>query len=356
MWRRLITPTILASMLALALLGFACSGGDDEEPASATAAPSVTTVKPGEGTATPAEPTALPTPPGGAFKDCPDSSSLCAFAAYLNRKFEESDFAAVVGEATPRVVTCRADYGEGLDPDASVCRGKPAGTRVAAYDAGRTYSEGYRTTAEGLETLFRNYAANSDASVADDYGNGAFRMYSIGKRDCPDCRIRRTLVFSRIQKLDAGAGAGPRYARDALMLYVSSQGSAPEVWKIDFVLTGVQLGVDIPARLGGGGHPDGSLFAVWNPKDGVASAGKGPIWLGATVEVNAGGDCLNVRSDPSKSAAVVACLKDKETVVVAGPAQQAEGIKWWPVQPASGIDGPNRAGWASGEFLAPPVR
>jgi len=80
-------------------------------------------------------------------------------------------------------------------------------------------------------------------------------MYSIGKRDCLDCRNKRTLVYSRILKLEPTPGAGPRYIRDVMMLSLASHGSGPEVWRVEIVLTGLQLGVDIPARLGGGSHP-----------------------------------------------------------------------------------------------------
>lgn len=348
MFRKQLAALVPTGILAFALVASACFADARGAPAGqATATPTATGQEPGEGTATPTG--------SGAFNDCPDSRSLCIFATYLNLKFEAEDFTAVVREATPREVICKADYADGYDPDAPLCRGKPAGTRVLAYDAGRTYSEGYRTTAEGLETLLRNYAAGADATVADDYGAGAFRMYSIGKGDCADCRGHRVLVFSRIQELEPTPAAGPRYIRDALMLYVSAQGTSPETWKIDYVLTGLQLGSDIPTRLGGASQPDGTRFSVWNPSDGAARPGNGPIWLGASVVVSAGGDCLNLRQDPSGTAPIVTCLSDGGRLVVAGPARQADGLIWWPVQSVGGPDGPSRAGWASGEFLAPVV-
>jgi len=46
---------------------------------------------------------------------------------YLTVKFEAKDFAAVAREFVPHNVTCKADYGQGLDADASVCREKAAG-------------------------------------------------------------------------------------------------------------------------------------------------------------------------------------------------------------------------------------
>ena len=59
--------------------------------------------------------------------------------------------------------------------------------------------------------------------------------------------------------------------------------------------------------------------------------------------VNAGrGDCLNVRSAPSRAATVVACLPDAATVRITGASREADGLTWWPVE---GI------GWAAGEYL-----
>lgn len=61
--------------------------------------------------------------------------------------------------------------------------------------------------------------------------------------------------------------------------------------------------------------------------------------------VNAGpGDCLNVRTEPSLAATVLACLADGTPVTIAAGPREADGITWWQL---AGI------GWAAGEFLRP---
>lgn len=80
----------------------------------------------------------------------------------------------------------------------------------------------------------------------------------------------------------------------------------------------------------------------WSVAD-YLSAVPATLEAGGTARVNAGrGDCLNLRTEPSRSARVIACLPDGTVVKVTGGPRQADGITWWQL---------NGAGWASGEFL-----
>ena len=67
--------------------------------------------------------------------------------------------------------------------------------------------------------------------------------------------------------------------------------------------------------------------------------------VGGNVRVSPGvGECLNIRTAPGKSAAVVTCLSHGSPARLVGGPVEADGITWWQ------LDG---HGWASGEFLAP---
>lgn len=55
------------------------------------------------------------------------------------------------------------------------------------------------------------------------------------------------------------------------------------------------------------------------------------------------GDCLNVRSAPSRSATIVTCLPDGTAVTIADGPISADGISWWLLE---GL------GWAAGEYLS----
>jgi uncharacterized protein YraI len=55
------------------------------------------------------------------------------------------------------------------------------------------------------------------------------------------------------------------------------------------------------------------------------------------------GDCLNVRSAPSRTAPVRACIAEGTVVkLIAGP-RESDGLTWWQ------LDG---GGWATGQYLA----
>lgn len=67
---------------------------------------------------------------------------------------------------------------------------------------------------------------------------------------------------------------------------------------------------------------------------------------GAVVRVATGGDCLNVREEPSASAASLGCFKDGVLLADRGESAAAGGISWVAVSTPAG-----RPGWASIEFL-----
>jgi uncharacterized protein YkwD len=82
----------------------------------------------------------------------------------------------------------------------------------------------------------------------------------------------------------------------------------------------------------------------------AASAGNqtGSLQIGAPARVATDdGDCLNVRSGPSRTATIVICLPDGSAVTIAGGPMNADGISWWKIE---GL------GWATGEYLSPAVR
>src|SRR3972149_2069114 len=73
----------------------------------------------------------------------------------------------------------------------------------------------------------------------------------------------------------------------------------------------------------------------------------GQIEVGGAVEVNTGGESLNLRQRPGLDALIVARLPDSTVrTVVGGPVFQ-DGYEWWELQGDAG------SGWAAGAFLRP---
>jgi hypothetical protein len=62
--------------------------------------------------------------------------------------------------------------------------------------------------------------------------------------------------------------------------------------------------------------------------------------------VNAPGDCLNLRAEPSAAAAVVTCVADRVLVRTNGVPVEAEGTRWLPVLLFDGQEG-----WVAEEFI-----
>ncbi len=80
----------------------------------------------------------------------------------------------------------------------------------------------------------------------------------------------------------------------------------------------------------------------------TAVAEAGGLAVGATALVTEAG--VRLRGGPSTSAEVVAELESGQEVVIAGPAEEGDGIVWYPVE---AVDDPAVAGYVAVEFLAP---
>ncbi len=66
---------------------------------------------------------------------------------------------------------------------------------------------------------------------------------------------------------------------------------------------------------------------------------------GDTATVTGTGDCLNVRSAPSRSGDPIACLADGTTVTILDGPQAGDQLTWWKIHTARGD------GWAAEDYL-----
>lgn len=74
------------------------------------------------------------------------------------------------------------------------------------------------------------------------------------------------------------------------------------------------------------------------------------IAVGTTVSVVGSIDCLNLRSEPGMSAAILRCMPRGEMSIIADGPRLADGHTWWRLTTSSGI------GWAWGSYLQPVSR
>ena len=332
---RLIALIACSSLLLLAACGGGDGASDGEIPAVGAAGGSPT---PSKGTPGAATATATPKPP---LDECPFERSLCQFTAAFETALAKGDSAAVVSFLLLRTVECTGRPAQGIEPEAGLCEGKPAGSKVEGYLLGRRSSEAGYVTADSVRFTVESLAVLQVASAQDDFGFGGMRQTTVASAPTASCPTCHRVIFTYILTPASG-----RFSREVVEIEAAKSG---DNWVANNLFNGILFRQEAKAILTGGAY-EGRDYKVWSQVTGAKVVGTPGIFLGlATTVSKTTFDCLNVRETPTTASRILTCRPPGTPVAVYSGPIIADDVRWWFVE-IVGL-APPIFGWVSGEFL-----